>query len=189
MTVIKANKLQQSLQEPQPLCLCVCIVTRAKSIRTVSTYSLIQAPPGQSDAVVLLKTTHCNCLMGNLNITQLNSTNPNCHEQETKEAGHWEVFSASARKASLLAPEHEPKSVGEKIFALFCSVYSCFDQDNSTRMNRLCPSRGGSTREDGCWVFTIPVSPQQHPIRGLSLGRDGGCPWPGSGLGPGPGSS
>lgn len=84
-----------------------------------STRRPIEAPLEQSDVVTLLKTVYCNCLTGNLNIMQLDSTNPNCYEQETGGAGLWEVFSASARKGSVLAPGHEHKSVGEKVLLPF----------------------------------------------------------------------
>lgn len=106
------------------LCLFICMVTRAGRTRAVSTSRPIQTPLGQSDMVIVLKTVCCNCLIGNLNIMRLISTNPNCCEQENRGEGLWEGFSASAREELLLAPEHESTSVGEKVLLPF--LFSLF---------------------------------------------------------------
>lgn len=95
------------------------MVTRAGGIRAVSTSRPIQAPLGQSDVVMVLRTLHCNCLIGNLNIMNLISTNPNCCEQGNTGTGLWEGFSASAREELLLAPEQKPTSVGVKVLLPF----------------------------------------------------------------------
>lgn len=74
--------------------------------------------------VTVLRIMHCNCLIGNLKIMKLISTNPNCCEQENRGKGLWEGFSASAREELLLASEHKSTSVGKKVLLPF--LFSLF---------------------------------------------------------------